>query len=58
MIKWAINAFQGQWHKLFSHPAAAIELTDQHQPGIRQVRLTCKECGRSFPKQLCGTCGR
>jgi hypothetical protein len=59
MINWTINAFQGQWHKLFGHPMDAVLAEKSHQAGFRKVVFTCKECGRSFLKQIpCINCDR
>lgn len=57
MISWTINFYQGQWHKFFGHPMDAVLVRGGHKPGMRKVTFTCKECGRSFDKQLCRVCG-
>lgn len=56
MISYLINVYQGQWHKFFGHPMDAVRADNVYAPGIHSVVFTCKECGRSFEKNICGQC--
>ena len=57
VLSYFINFYQGQFHKAFGHPMDAVRSEDKHQPGMCRVIFTCKECGRSFPKQICTFAG-
>lgn len=56
LYQWAVNAYQGQFHKLFGHPEAAMELEGHLVMGVRTVVFRCKECGRSFEKVVTKWC--
>ena len=59
MILYLLNLSRGQWHKLWGHPMDAVRVEDnQYVPGRHPVKFTCEKCGRSFKKQVCGTCNR